>query len=231
MFDWQIREKNLLGESAVDALSKKSVAVFGLGGVGSWAAEAIVRAGIGRVLLCDGDRVDGSNINRQLFALHSTVGELKTELAARRFKDINPDLSVVEKPVFYDAATCDGFDLSSFDYVVDCIDTVTSKLLLVKTCKSAYKPVISCLGTGNKLDNTKFKIADIYETKVCPLAKVMRRELKKQGVTSLKVVYSEEEPKVPCCEDKRTPASISFVPPVAGLMIAGEVINDLLKEI
>ena len=229
MFDWQVREVNLIGEKAVDVLAKKHVAIFGLGGVGSYCAEALARAGVGTLTICDGDRIDVSNINRQLYALNSTVGRLKTAVAAKRLKDINPNIVVNEKPLFFDAETKAGFDFSSFDHVVDCVDTVTAKLLLAECCKSADKPIIACLGTGNKL-NTDFKTADVFDTKICPLAKVMRRELKKRGIEKLKVVYSEEEPREPLCEDKRTPASISFVPPVAGLKIAGEVIKDLLKN-
>lgn len=229
LFDWQQRQANLIGEDNVETLLSKSVALFGLGGVGSYCAEALARAGVGKLLLCDGDKFAPSNINRQLYALHSTVGKNKAIVAAERLKDINPYLEVVAKPVFYNAETESTFDLGSFDYVVDCIDNVTAKIMLVMRCKSLDKPIISCMGTGNKLDNTRFKVSDIYKTSVCPLAKVMRRELKKRGVEKLKVVYSEEEPRSPLCEDKRTPASISFVPPVAGLIIAGEVVNDLLK--
>ena len=228
MSDWKQREINLLGREKVESLAKKSVAVFGIGGVGSYCAEALCRAGIGKMLICDGDVVDETNINRQLFALHSTVGKLKTDVCAKRLKDINPDIELVIKPRDFSEKTLSEFDLSSFDYVVDCIDTVTAKLLLALTCKSLNKSIIACLGTGNKLDNTSFKVADVFKTKICPLAKVMRRELKKRNVDKLKVVYSEEEPKLPLCDDKRTPASVSFVPPVAGLIIAGEVIKDLL---
>lgn len=230
MFDFLTREINLLGEEKVEALSKKRVAVFGLGGVGSYCAEALVRAGVGYLTVCDGDKFAFSNLNRQLFALRSTVGKFKTTVAKERFIDINPHLEIEEKPIFFNNDTALEFDFSRFDYVADCIDNVTAKLLLAKTCAALNKPLIACMGTGNKLDNTRFKIADISETKVCPLAKVMRRELKKLGVLSLAVVYSEEEPKKPFCEDKRTPASISFVPGAAGLIMAGKIINDLIKE-
>ena len=228
--DFLIREINLLGEDKVNFIKSKHVAVFGLGGVGSFCAEALVRAGVGTITVCDGDRVAESNLNRQLFALRSTVGRLKTAVAKERFSDINPDLKIIEKPIFFNAETSAGFDFTEYDYVLDCIDNVTSKLLLVERCKSADKPVICCLGTGNKLDNTRFSITDIYKTKVCPLAKVMRKELRARGIDGLDVLYSEEEPRTPLCEDKRTPASISFVPSTAGLMIAGKVINDFLKE-
>ena len=181
MSDWKQREINLLGREKVESLAKKSVAVFGIGGVGSYCAEALCRAGIGKMLICDGDVVDETNINRQLFALHSTVGKLKTDVCAKRLKDINPDIELVIKPRDFSEKTLSEFDLSSFDYVVDCIDTVTAKLLLALTCKSLNKSIIACLGTGNKLDNTSFKVADVFKTKICPLAKVMRRELKKRN--------------------------------------------------
>lgn len=230
MSDRFIREKNLIGEDKFNVLQKKSVAVFGLGGVGSYCAEALVRAGVGKILICDGDVVVESNINRQLFALSNTIGKKKTAVAFERFKEISPSVEIIEKPVFYDKETAGEFDLSGFDYVADCIDTVTSKLILAKRCKEENVRIITCLGTGNKLDNTAFKITDIYKTKVCPLARVMRSKLKAIGVTSLDVLYSEEAPIKPFSEDKRTPASISFVPGVAGLMIAGKIINDLLGE-
>ncbi len=224
-----VREDNLIGKDAREKLSEKTVAVFGLGGVGSYAVEALTRAGIGKIVICDKDTVDESNINRQLYALSSTVGMLKTEVAEKRMKDINPSVTVEKHSTFFSQETVDEFDFSNYDYVVDCIDTVTAKLLLVECAKSAYKPVIVCLGTGNKLEPTMFKVADIAKTQVCPLAKIMRRELKKRGIQALKVVYSEEPPKIPVKGDKRTPSSISFVPPVAGMIIAGEVIKDLIN--
>ena len=222
------RQDNLIGEDKRLILKDKTVAVFGLGGVGSFVVEALARAGVTNLVICDGDKVDITNINRQLFALTSTVGMLKTDVAESRLKDINPQINIIKKPIFFNEQTKDQFDFNSYDYVVDCIDMVTSKILLTECAKSAYKPVIACLGTGNKLDPTKFLVDDIYKTSVCPLAKVMRSELKKRGIQSLKVVYSKETPKKPLCEDKRTPSSISFVPPVAGMIIAGEVIKDLL---
>lgn len=224
------REDRLIGKENRIELSKKTVAVFGLGGVGSFATEALARAGVGKLVICDGDVVDITNVNRQLYALSSTVGKPKTEVACQRIKDINPDAEVIKKQLFFNADTILEFDFSEYDYVVDCIDTVTSKLLLVECAKSAYKPVICCLGAGNKLDPTGFRVADIYKTDVCPLAKVMRRELRKRNVDSLKVVYTKEPPVTPKGEDKRTPASISFVPPVAGFIVAGEVIKDLLAK-
>lgn len=224
------REDRLIGKENRIELSKKTVAVFGLGGVGSFATEALARAGVGKLVICDGDVVDITNVNRQLYALSSTVGKPKTEVACQRIKDINPDAEVIKKQLFFNADTISEFDFSEYDYIVDCIDTVTSKLLLVECAKSAYKPVICCLGAGNKLDPTGFRVADIYKTDVCPLAKVMRRELRKRNVDSLKVVYTKEPPVTPEGEDKRTPASISFVPPVAGFIVAGEVIKDLLAK-
>ncbi len=222
------REDRLIGQENRLKLKSKTVAVFGLGGVGSYCVEALARGGVGKLVIVDGDNVDITNINRQLYALSSTVGMAKTEVAYSRIKDINPEAEVLKKQIFFNAETKGEFDFSSYDYIVDCIDTVTSKLLLVECAKSAYKPVISCLGAGNKLNPTGFKVADIYKTSICPLAKVMRRELKKRNIDGLKVVYTEEMPITPCGEDKRTPASISFVPPVAGLVIAGEVIKDLI---
>lgn len=224
------REDNLIGKDSRLLLSKKTVAVFGLGGVGSYVVEALVRAGVGKIVVCDKDVIDRTNINRQLYALSSTVGKLKTDVAENRAKDINPDVIIEKHSVFFGKSTKEEFDFSSYDYVVDCVDAVTAKILLCESAKSAYKPVIACLGTGNKLDPTAFKVSDIYKTSVCPLAKVMRSELKKRNVQSLKVVYSEEPPKKPVCDDKRTPASISFVPPVAGFIIAGEVVKDLINS-
>lgn len=224
------REDNLIGEKKRAFLGEKTVAVFGLGGVGSFCVEALARAGIGKLVICDADTVDITNINRQLYALSSTVGKLKTEVAKLRLLDINPDLVVEDHPVFFSKDTEGEFDFSKYDYVVDCIDTVTAKLLLCENAKSAYKPVIVCLGTGNKLNPDRLKVTDIYKTEVCPLAKVMRSELRKRNITDVKAVFSDEVPLTPLCEDKRTPASISFVPPVAGMLIAAEVIKDLLKS-
>lgn len=224
------REDNLIGEKKRAFLGEKTVAVFGLGGVGSFCVEALARAGIGKLVICDADTVDITNINRQLYALSSTVGKLKTDVAKLRLLDINPDLVVEDHPVFFSKDTEGEFDFSKYDYVVDCIDTVTAKLLLCENAKSAYKPVIVCLGTGNKLNPDRLKVADIYKTEVCPLAKVMRSELRKRNITDVKAVFSDEAPLTPLSDDKRTPASISFVPPVAGMLLAAEVIKDLLKS-
>lgn len=220
------RTVRLVGEDAQKRLNSASVAVFGIGGVGSFTAEALARAGIGTLTLIDADVVDITNINRQLVALHSTIGTPKCEVMCRRAADINPSVKVTALQMFYNAETADSIDLSRFDYIVDAIDSVSSKLLLIERAYAAGVPIISAMGAGNKLDPTKFIVSDIYKTKVCPLARVMRRELKKRGIEKLKVVYSEEEPVSPA-GDARLPASISFVPSVSGLIIAGEVIKDI----
>jgi len=216
------RTAALIGETGVQTLRQKKVAVFGLGGVGSFAAEALARAGIGSLLLVDKDVIEETNLNRQLYALHSTVGKPKVEVAKQRCLDINPDLQIDVKQEFY--LSMGQIDISGCDYVVDAIDNVTAKLQLIADAKSKNIPIIVCLGTGNQLDNTRFQIADITRTTVCPLAKVMRRELKARGITDVKVVFSTAEPVL----KQKTPASISFVPPVAGFYLAGEVIRELL---
>lgn len=222
------RTSLVLGEGAVNKLKDCRVAVFGLGGVGGYVVEALARAGVGTLCLVDGDRVAESNINRQILALHTTVGRFKTEVAAERVRAINPHICADERNLYYDEATQGSVDLSGYDYVVDAIDSVKSKVLLAVNCNAAGVPLISCMGTGNKLDPMAFKVADIGSTRVCPLARVMRRELKKHGVERLKVVYSEEEPKR--AESGVTVVgSVSFVPPAAGLLLASQVIKDLLK--
>ena len=234
-----MRSALLLGEEAIEILEKSRVAVFGLGGVGSYAAEALARSGIGTLDLVDSDRVDVTNINRQLYALDSTVGEYKTEVAALRIHEIHPGARLHLHPVFFLPETADRFDFTAYDYVVDAIDTVTAKLALITCAREAGTPVISAMGAGNKLDPTRFEVADIYETSVCPLAKVMRQECKKRGIDHLKVVYSKEPPLTPLSgpeeiakEQNRTrravPGSVAFVPPVAGLIMAGEVVKDLI---
>ena len=221
------RTIQLIGEEAVCRLASSSVILFGVGGVGSFAAEALCRAGIGRITLVDGDTVAESNLNRQLVALHSTLGQSKAEVMKARMLDINPDADVRALHLFYDAATAGQIDLSEYDYVVDAIDSVSSKLLLIEKCHALNIPSISCMGAGNKLDPTRFEVADIAKTSVCPLARVMRRELKNRGIQHHKVVYSQEPPVNPSGE--RTPASISFVPSAAGLVLAGAVIRDLMQ--
>lgn len=225
------REINLIGEEQYQKLKGSAVAVFGLGGVGSYVAEALGRAGVGKLLICDNDTVALHNINRQLYALHSTVGMPKAQVAFNRLKDINLDLQIEVKQIFFSAETLGDFDLSNYDYIADCIDTVTSKILLIQQANALGVKVISCMGTGNKL-NCDFKVADIKKTKVCPLARVMRRELSKRNINCLKCVYSEEEPIIngETNEQRRIPASISYAPSVAGLMLAGEIIKDLIKQ-
>lgn len=222
------RTERLLGAVALEKLNKSRAAVFGIGGVGGHAAEALVRSGIGALDIIDGDEVALSNINRQIIALHSTVGQPKTEAAAARFLDINPNLKLKCFQFRLSEETVGAFDFSEYDYVVDAIDDVRAKVLLAVKCKETQTPLISSMGAGNKLDPTKFQIADIYETSVCPLARVMRRELKSRGIERLKVVYSTEPPHAPTREGERVvPASCAFVPSVAGLIIAGEVVRQL----
>ena len=230
------RTAMLLGEEAVEKLQKKTAAVFGLGGVGSYAVEALARAGIGHLVLVDHDTVAPSNINRQLFALKDNVGEKKTDAAKKRVKSINPDCIIDTIPVFFLPENASDLDFSSYDYVVDAIDTVSGKIALIECAKKAGVPVISAMGAGNKLDPTKFEVADISQTSVCPLAKVMRRELKKRGISGVKCVYSKEEALIPDeslntdeTQRRSTPGSVSFVPSVMGLIRAGEVIKDLAR--
>ena len=225
------RTQRLLGAEAMERLSAARVAVFGIGGVGGFAAEALVRSGIGALDIIDNDTVALSNINRQVIALHSTVGMNKVDAAGERFLDINPALKLTKHAVLYLPETAGQFDFAQYDYVIDAIDNVTGKLTLVEQAQAAGTPIISSMGTGNKLDPTMLRIDDIYRTSVCPLARVMRYELRKRGVKRLKVLYSTETPRsVPDESDgqrRAVPASISFVPSVAGLIIAGEVIKDI----
>ena len=227
------RTENLIGKEAVEKLRGARVAVFGIGGVGGYVVEALARAGVGALDLVDNDRVSLSNINRQIIALHSTVGLWKTEVAAKRVADINPEITVRTHNLFFLPETAEQFDFSGIDYIVDAIDTVSGKIALIERAKGANIPVISSMGTGNKLNATAFEVTDITKTSVCPLARVMRRELKKRGIEHVKVVYSKEEPIQSGAVQEETgkaiPASISFVPSVAGLIIAGEVIKDLIK--
>lgn len=229
------RARMLLGDEAMDRLQSASVAVFGLGGVGGAAAEALGRAGIGRLDLFDPDRVALTNLNRQLAALHSTIGCLKADVMRDRLLDIHPEASVTARPLFYAADTAGEVELSEYTYIVDAIDTVTSKLLLAERARDAGVPLISCMGTGNKLDPSLLRVSDIADTRVCPLARVMRRELKKRGILHLKVVYSEETPRTPLFGEpadagsarRQTPGSVSFVPPAAGYLLASAVVRDL----
>lgn len=228
MSDQYSRTEMVIGAEAVEKIKSASVIVFGIGGVGSYVVEGLARAGVGRLILVDNDVVDITNINRQLPALHSTVGKPKAQVMADRVKDINPDCDVDAAICFFMPDNADEFDFSEVDYVVDAIDTVTGKLALIEKAYNDNVPVISSMGTGNKLDPSVFKITAIEKTKVCPLAKVMRKELKNRGIQGVKVLYSEEEPIKH--EGQRTPGSISFVPSVAGLMIAGEVVRDLISK-
>ena len=225
------RTELLLGNTALDTLAQKRVAVFGVGGVGGYVAEGLARCGIGALELIDSDKVAVSNINRQIIALGSTVGKYKVDAAAERIADISPDTEVVRHCCFFLPENSDSFDFTRFDYVVDAIDTVSGKLAIIEKAKAAGVPVISAMGAGNKLDPTAFRVADISKTSGCPLARVMRRELKIRGITGVKVVYSEEQPvKTGVIDEesgKAVPGSVSFVPSVMGLIIAGEVIKDL----
>ena len=230
-----IRTRMLLGDSAMERLEKARVAVFGIGGVGGYTVEALARAGIGRLDLIDSDTVGLSNLNRQLLATHSTVGMLKVEAAKQRILDINPRAVVRTYPVFYTPETADQFDFTQYDYIVDCIDTVTGKLQLVERAVAAGTPIICSMGTGNKLDPSAFQVADISKTSMCPLARIMRKELKKRGIDHIKVVYSQEEALTPtgweeeaaALGKRQIPGSVSFVPGTAGLILAGEVIKDI----
>lgn len=230
------RTQLLLGASAMKKLKHSTVAVFGLGGVGGYVAEALARSGVGALVLVDHDTISLTNINRQILAAHSTLGMEKAEAAKARVLDINPDIRVTAHKIFYGPETAHLFDFSEYDYVVDAIDTVTGKLALVTAAQAAGTPIISSMGTGNKLDPSKFQIADISKTSVCPLARVMRKECAKRGIKHLKVLFSTEDPLSPDSvteelpEGRRSlPGSVAFVPSVAGLMIAGAVINDLVK--
>lgn len=245
------RTELLFGKEAMDKLAGSKVAVFGIGGVGGYVCEALVRSGVGAFDLIDDDKVCLTNLNRQIIATRSTVGKYKTDVMRDRMLDINPNVEVEVHKCFFLPENADDFPWDSYDYVVDAVDTVTAKIALVMKCKEKNIPIISSMGAGNKLDGSQFKVADINKTKVCPLAKVMRRELKKRGVKKLKVVYSEEIPTRPiedmaiscrnncicppgaehkCTERRDIPGSVAFVPSVAGLIIAGEVAKDLIRR-
>jgi len=225
------RTELLINEDNIKKLSESRIAVFGLGGVGGYTAEALARCGVGELDIIDNDTISESNINRQIYAVTSTIGKYKVDVAGERLKDINPDIKVNKYKLFYMPDTSSQLDFSKYDYVVDAIDTVTGKIEIIMNADKSGTPVISSMGTGNKLNPTLFEISDIYKTSVCPLARVMRYELKKRGIKKLKVLYSKEEPiKTNSDNNIRVPGSISFVPPVAGLIIAGEVINDIIKS-
>lgn len=242
------RTELLLGKEAMDKLADSRVAVFGIGGVGGYVCEALIRSGVGAIDLIDNDKVCLTNLNRQIIATHKTIGQYKTEVMKDRILDINPDAKVRVHNCFYLPETAGEFDFQEYDYIVDAVDTVTAKIELIMQAKEAGTPIISSMGAGNKLDASAFRVADIYKTNVCPLAKVMRRELKKRGVKKLKVVYSEEQPITPqqvknketqnsdqgaefkAAQRRCTPGSMAFVPSVAGLIIAGEVVKDLTAQ-
>ena len=233
------RARLLLGSTAMEELKNARVAIFGLGGVGGYVAEGLARCGVGAMELIDHDTISESNINRQILALHSTVGLPKAEAARLRVLDINPEAQVTARQEFYGPDTAHTFDFTQYDYVVDAIDTVTGKLALIAACKAANVPILCCMGTGNKLDASQFRITDISKTSICPLARIMRKECAKRGYRDIKVLYSTEDAITPDLteedlkelpEGRRTiPGSVSFVPSVAGLLIAGEVIKDLTK--
>lgn len=243
-----VRTELLLGRDAIERLQQARVAVFGLGGVGGYVVEALARSGVGALDLIDHDTVSVSNLNRQIFALHSTIGRDKADVAKERVLDINPDIQVTLWKTFYLPDTADQFDLTQYDYIVDAIDTVTGKLELIEQAQRAGTPIISSMGAGNKMDASAFEVTDIYKTSVCPLARVMRRELKKRGIKKLKVVYSKEPPITPlddmsiscrthcicppgtarkCTQRRQVPGSNAFVPAAVGLIVAGEVVKDL----
>lgn len=223
------RTQMLLGAEAMDRLAAARVAVFGIGGVGGHTVEALARSGVGALDLIDSDTVAPSNLNRQIIATVDTLGQYKVDAAAARIASINPDATVRTYKTFYTPETADRFDFTEYDYVVDAIDTVTGKLSLAERAYAVGTPIISAMGAGNKLDPTAFRVADIYQTSVCPLAKVMRHELRKRGIPALKVVYSQEEPLTPLeTGGERRPGSTAFVPAVVGLIIAGEVVKDLI---
>ena len=239
---WYSRTEVLVGHSGIEKLKSARVAVFGIGGVGGHVVEALARSGVGTLDLVDHDTVSLTNLNRQIVALHSTLGKYKVEVMRDRVLDINPEAKVVVHKCFYLPETAECFDFSQYDYVVDCIDTVTGKLQLIESAKKAGVPVISSMGAGNKLNPVGFEVTDISKTSVCPLAKVMRRELKKRNITKVKVVYSKEEPqeaKIQTKEQeevsqnnprKTVPGSCAFVPSVAGLILAGEVVKDIVER-
>lgn len=227
------RSERLLGKGNLIKLHKSRVAVFGIGGVGGYVAEALARAGVGAIDVIDKDVVSETDINRQIYALSSTIGKNKTDVATERIKDISPDCMVTAHKTFFLPENAEEFDFKVYDYIVDAVDTVAAKLAIAEKAQKENVPVISAMGAGNKLDPTAFKVSDIYKTSVCPLAKVMRTECKKRGIKKLKVVFSEEKPTDAHTENdtrrKAVPASVSFVPPVMGFIIAGEVIKDLIK--
>lgn len=234
MNDWLQREELLIGKENIEKLKNSKVIIFGLGGVGGSAIEAIVRVGINNIALVDCDKISETNINRQIFATTKTIGKLKVEAAKERLMEINPNLNIEVYNLFFNKENSNGFDFSKYDYIIDAIDTVSSKIELIVCAKKSNTKIISSMGTGNKLNPSDFLVADISKTSVCPLARVMRQELKKRGIKNLKVIYSKETPKKPKQvlmneQNKQIPSSVSFVPPIAGLIMASEVIKDILE--
>lgn len=250
MLDQFSRTQLVFGKEAMDKLKSSRVAVFGIGGVGGYTVEALARSGVGAIDIIDDDKVCLTNINRQIYATRKTVGKYKVDVAKERIEEINPDCKVAAFKTFYMPETADQFDFTQYDYVVDAIDTVTGKIALIENAKKAGTPIISSMGAGNKVDPTAFEVTDIYKTSVCPLAKVMRYELKRRGIKKLKVVYSKEKPIPPiddmsiscrqlcicppgtarkCTQRRQVPGSTAFVPSVVGLIIAGEVIKDITE--
>ena len=225
-----IRSEMLLGSESMEKLKNSSVIVFGVGGVGGYVAEALARMGVGRIALVDNDKVSVSNINRQIIALHSTVGQYKTEVMKNRILDINPNAVVETYNMFYLPENADSIDLKNYDYIADAIDTVSAKIELAVRANNLGLPIISAMGTGNKLDPTKLEVTDIHKTSGCPLARVVRKEMRDRGVKKLKVVYSKEEPVKPkfTAEKASTPGSVAYVPSVAGLMMSGEIVRGLI---
>ena len=229
---WSARTALLIEEKGIERLSATRVAVFGVGGVGGYVVEALVRAGVGALDLFDPDTVSVTNLNRQIIALHSTVGQYKTDVAAARARDINPDVKIEARHMLYLPENADEVDLSAYDYVVDAVDTVAAKMELIRRSKAAGVPILSCMGTGNKTDPTRFRVSDIEKTSVCPLARTVRALCRKEGIKKVKVLWSSEPPirvTVPAEHGRHAPGSISFVPAAAGLVIAAEIIKDLLR--
>ena len=233
MKNWLSRTESILGKDAINKLSNSRVAVFGLGGVGGHVVESLVRSGVGAIDIIDSDTVDVTNLNRQIIATVSTIGKSKTDVLEQRILDINPEVKITKHTLFFNQETAVDFDFTKYDYIVDAIDTVTAKIELILMANESNTPIISSMGTGNKLNPTELEVTDIYKTSVCPLARVMRYELKKRGIKKLKVVYSKEEPIKPNVSEetngRHIPASAPFVPACAGIIIASEVVKDIIK--
>lgn len=230
MENWLQRTEMLIGPDKLNKLKSKTVAIFGLGGVGSYAAEAVVRAGVGHIILIDHDTISLTNLNRQLIATYNSIGKNKVDVAKERYLSINPNLIIETKKEFFSKENSSKIISPNWNYIIDAIDSVSSKICLIEEAKKNNIPILSCMGTGNKLDASKFKITDISKTSMCPLAKIIRKELKNKNIKNVKVLYSEESPSQYYKNENFTPASISFVPSVAGLLMSGEVIRDLMNN-